>query len=297
MIQSLKPSEHLRVYDLVREAGLDVSDWANYKRPESPETNPRYCYEWSFIGSDVVLVCLWYADMDEDSTGVFQRHNYRDIPTARHDWTSAQKQRCWDTDRACLTAFKKRLPVRVIIVDGPTDENGDRSVERRSLDPEPWHIATYDSLTGWCRLQRGPNPAPSETFTSVEITTAGTFNEGAQTEANAKTRERSARLRNLARDYYAKESADGRLHCAVCDWAPPPALQLTGPVVEIHHAVGISQYPAGGRALTFDEAVRHLTPLCPNCHRMSHAKPGGGIFSNNELRAAISRHAANSASD
>jgi len=91
MITQMKPTEHLRVYDLVRESGLDVSDWANYERPESPQTNPKYCYNWSFIGPDTVVICLWHSDMDEDSDGIFQRHNYRNIPTARHDWTAEPK--------------------------------------------------------------------------------------------------------------------------------------------------------------------------------------------------------------
>ena len=47
MIDFLRPRELRHVYDLVREAGLDVSDWANYKRPKSPQTNPKYCYEWA----------------------------------------------------------------------------------------------------------------------------------------------------------------------------------------------------------------------------------------------------------
>jgi predicted HNH restriction endonuclease len=34
-------------------------------------------------------------------------------------------------------------------------------------------------------------------------------------------------------------------------------------IVKIHY----------GRDLTFEEAIQHLTPLCPNCHRIAHAKP------------------------
>jgi len=41
VLSSLKPGKRLRVYDLVREAGLDVSDWSSYKLPESPAKNPK----------------------------------------------------------------------------------------------------------------------------------------------------------------------------------------------------------------------------------------------------------------
>ena len=34
--------------DLVKLAGVDVSDWANFKGKHA-STNPKYCYEWSFI--------------------------------------------------------------------------------------------------------------------------------------------------------------------------------------------------------------------------------------------------------
>lgn len=129
-------------------------------------------------------------------------------------------------------------------------------------------------------------PAAPETFTTKEIEVAGTFAEGAQSEVTAKTRERSARLRDLARAHFITHSADGRLHCAICTWAPPLSLALSGPIVEIHHGLGISAYPTGGRALTFEEAIQHLTPLCPNCHRITHAKPGGGTFTLAELQKA-----------
>lgn len=40
-ISFLQHDKRLRVYDLVGEAGLDVSDWSNYKLPESPAKNPK----------------------------------------------------------------------------------------------------------------------------------------------------------------------------------------------------------------------------------------------------------------
>ncbi len=79
MISALKPTEHLRVYDLVRDAGLDVSDWASYKRPHLPQMNPKYCYEWAFEDPDRVVVCLWFEEMRQDGTAVFQTLKCREI--------------------------------------------------------------------------------------------------------------------------------------------------------------------------------------------------------------------------
>ena len=40
----LKPTSQHRVIDLVRQAGVDVSDWSDYKHgAKSPGANPNYC--------------------------------------------------------------------------------------------------------------------------------------------------------------------------------------------------------------------------------------------------------------
>ncbi|HEY9249528.1 MAG: hypothetical protein WC205_08000 [Opitutaceae bacterium] len=289
VIANLKPVEHLRVYDLVGEAGVDVSDWANYKRPESPQTNPKYCYEWAFEAADRVVVCLWFTEMDIEESSVCQNLNYRAIAASRRHWDQKQRERAASMDHAIQYSRLKKVPIRVIVVDGSrrsdTDDETRSHVERRLLDPEPWHVAVYDD-DGNCRLQRGPKPDAHESFTSEEIAIVGIFAEGAQTQITAKTRERSVRLRDLAREHFAKRSPDGRLRCAACDWAPPIGLDLSGPIVEIHHEVAISTLPKEGHAHPFAEAVKFLIPLCPNCHRVLHAKRGGGSFKLDELRSA-----------
>lgn len=155
MIDSIKPKNLQIVYDLVRQAGLDVSDWSNYKRPESPQTNPKYCYEWAFVGSDSVVVCLWFDAMEEDESGIFQPLNYRmnSRENAGEDATVVRRRKT--VDRVLSTAFEKQLTVRVIVVDGSADHEGARRVDLRSLDSEPWLVASYDEGTGSCRVQRG----------------------------------------------------------------------------------------------------------------------------------------------
>ncbi len=80
-LSDLKPTQRHRVYDLVLDAGLDVSDWANYRRSEHPSSNPKYCYNLAFEGTDRVVLCLWFEEIEEDDTGVFQELNYREIKT------------------------------------------------------------------------------------------------------------------------------------------------------------------------------------------------------------------------
>jgi hypothetical protein len=284
--EHLRPTRNQRVYDLLQEAGLKTEILPGDAQGNGLAAHRSYLSQWSFIEGQRIVLCLHFQDIGEDGGAIFQRLNYRTAGEEHRHWNTFQKQRAWSMDRAFVTAYKSGRNVRVIVVDGERDAQGDEQVKARLLDPESWHVSTYDKETGWCRLQRGPQPAAPETFTTKEIEVAGTFAEGAQSEVTAKTRERSARLRDLARAHFITHSADGRLHCAICTWAPPLSLALSGPIVEIHHGIGVSQYPTGGRALTFEEAIQHLTPLCPNCHRITHAKPGGGTFTLAELQKA-----------
>src|SRR5687768_11668377 len=73
-IQSLKPKRQRRVIDLVAKAGVDVSDWANFAGGAArAATNPRYCYEWSFVEpSRVVVLNLWHARMRIRRGKIFQ---------------------------------------------------------------------------------------------------------------------------------------------------------------------------------------------------------------------------------
>jgi hypothetical protein len=286
IIEQLRPTNPLRAYDLLIEAGLttEVPPTDVAQRLAAYRT---YLSRWSFTEGDRVILCLHFHDMQEENGVIFQRLNYRTDRPEHRNWNALQKERAWAMDRAFVTAYKTGLNIRVIVVDGELGPDSKAQIQRRLLDSEPWHVASYNQIEGWCRLQRGTKPAAPETFTGEEITFAGTFTEGTQSEVTAKTRERSARLRNLAREHFSERSPDGRLHCAACSWVPPLGLALSSPIVEIHHEVAVSTLPTEGRALTFAEAVKYLTPLCPNCHRILHAKQGGGTFTLDELKREV----------
>lgn len=155
-MDQLKPTLKSRVYDLVREAGIDVSDWANYKRPNSPASNPKYCYNWAFEDSDKIVLCLWYAEMMSDGAGIHQLQNYRVAAGDRVRWSGSQRRRAKAMDDAIRSAWERNLPVRVIVVDGQRrDETGASSSkgQKRLLDPVPWRVASYED-DGQCRLER-----------------------------------------------------------------------------------------------------------------------------------------------
>ena len=150
------PTDRLLVYDLVKEAGLDVSEWSNYKRSNQPASNPKYCYEWAFEQNDKIALCLWYKDMIFEDDQVYQEHNYRDFSASRM-WANPQRKRAQKMDLAIQHAYRNGLPIRVIIVDGSKREENAKSaskVERRLLDPESWYVSHYDD-DGNCHIDRG----------------------------------------------------------------------------------------------------------------------------------------------
>lgn len=140
MREALRPTERRRIYDLVAGAGLDVTAWADYQRPESPSTNPAFCYEWAFVQESRIVLCIWHRAMQEQGDVVWQDLNYRTASLRHRDWSANQKKRAQAMDAAIYKAWKRKLSVRVVIVDGPPPPR-EGEVERRMLDAESWQVA------------------------------------------------------------------------------------------------------------------------------------------------------------
>lgn len=163
-INELIPLKKIRVMDLVKLAGIDVSDWKNYKWGKTnPAANPKYCYEWAFVekGKAVVLN-LWYSKMMEKDEEIFQNINMRNdakyfgsIP-GKSVWA----RRALSMDNAIKIAVKDKLDVRVIILEGDilrvkSSDAKASKVKKRMLDPLPWTITNYNWGNGDCKLVRG----------------------------------------------------------------------------------------------------------------------------------------------
>lgn len=160
----LKPIQRHHVFDLVDQAGFDVGDWiASSNDPRGPKANPKYCYEWSFIEPDrLIILNLWHPAMVEEAGRIVIRDNFRS--EAEFHRTINRKpswaKRAQKLDDALQTALKDNLPVRVIVIDGvrrsvDDPERRPSKVNARELDPEPWTITAYDWGTGQFELTRG----------------------------------------------------------------------------------------------------------------------------------------------
>jgi 5-methylcytosine-specific restriction protein A len=81
-LAGLAPTEKTRVIDLVRAAGVDVSDWANFKKGKNKKkagVNPKYCYEWAFVQTnEVVVLNIWFDALKERAGKIWCELNERE---------------------------------------------------------------------------------------------------------------------------------------------------------------------------------------------------------------------------
>jgi 5-methylcytosine-specific restriction protein A len=63
----IEPKDKPRLMDLVEAAGVDISDWANFKRGKKyAALNPRYCYSWAFVQpKKVVVINCWHDGLKQ----------------------------------------------------------------------------------------------------------------------------------------------------------------------------------------------------------------------------------------
>ena len=146
-LSELRPTQRQKVIDLVRAAGIDVSDWANYAGGKvRAAANPKYCYEWSFIEPKKVAVFnLWFEQMEQRDQDIVIDLNYNEFSDVR----GKRNQ-----DRVKL-AIREKLPIRIIVLGGKMGNPDGSIVSKRQLDPAIWSVTTIDRNTGDYTLTRG----------------------------------------------------------------------------------------------------------------------------------------------
>jgi hypothetical protein len=166
-LESLVPEEKLRVMDLVRAAGVDVSDWANIKGGKKrAAVNPKYCYDWAFVQpKKVAVLCIWFDGLKERAGKIWCELN----EMKKEDWVpqlssaDPRRRRRIKFNAALQTAFTEGLPVRLILVSGKhrhlSQELKASQVTKRRLDAAPWAVTAYDFETGECTLTRNATPS------------------------------------------------------------------------------------------------------------------------------------------
>lgn len=258
VLEAVRPRERLRVMDLVEVAGIDVSDWSNYKGVH-PSANPRYCYEWAFVDqSKVVVLNLWFDNMSVDEAGaIAQRLNPRQfaMKLERDGGRPVWARRARKLDLALQDAIRLKLPVRVIVNEGrqediERDPDKASSVKSRMLDEQPWAITEYDWNTGECLLVRGSTGSryvdqfslPPEDVVAEKVSRSG----------EVFVRKSDVRQAVLTR-------AAGR--CEYCG-EPGFATAAGGIYLETHHVIPLSD--------DGPDSENNVVALCPGHHRQAH---------------------------
>lgn len=161
-LDSLAPTEKQHVIDLVKAAGVDVSDWAKFKGGKKrAAVNPKYCYEWAFVQSKrVVVLNIWIDSLDEKDGTIWCDLNERKY-AAQLPGSDPRRGRRKRLFAALRTASVEGLPVRVIIVSGKrrhVNELKASHVTKRGLDTATWAVTAYDPHGGHWTLTRNAAP-------------------------------------------------------------------------------------------------------------------------------------------
>jgi 5-methylcytosine-specific restriction protein A len=259
-LSDLIPTERQRIIDLVSAAGMDVSDWAKFKGgANKAASNPKYCYEWSFVDpKKLVVLNLWYASMKETNGVIFQKLNLREVA---YKYEREPKKPTWarrarGLDLAIQAAARDKLVIRVVVCDGQMrdiedDDSESSKVKRRLLDPRPWAVTAYDWNSGECTITRD---AALEQF--VDQFSANT--EAAES-ANKKTVSGEVFIRKPEVRRQVLLRAKG-----FCEWCGQPGFTTNNGRIflETHHVIPLAE--------NGPDSENNVVALCPNHHREAH---------------------------
>ncbi len=286
-LEALRPRHSHAVIDLVRRVGVSVDRWfvrADGTPAVSPRSNPAYCYNWSFGGGrETSVACLWYASMRALDGSVQFRSNIRALavkleqiavdparPVEHRERARPQAARARRLDELIRDCASSGHEVRVIVNEGEMrDESslGEDSsfVNVRLLDPVPWVVASYDTSTGECRLQRRASTVVQAGRTTGAVTEPPPPRFADQHDLpGADSPQRVAALAySIRRDPAVRlavlQRADGR--CELCD-ADGFLMDDGRLYVETHHVQPLAEQGA--------DRVSNVVALCPTHHREAH---------------------------
>ena len=240
-LSELQPTQKQKVIDLVRAAGVDVSDWANFEGGKArAAANPKYCFEWSFVEPKKVAVLnLWFGQMKPRGRDIVFDLNFREFSDAR----GKRNQ-----DRVKL-GISEKLPIRIIVLAGKMANQEEGSiVSKRQLDPAIWRVTAIDQKTGDYTLTRG---APFVDQFSI------------QESPRQKPERRDVSGQAFVRSSVVRDNvlvrANGR-----CEWCGESGFPTAdgGIYLETHHVIPLSEDGS--------DTESNVAGLCPNHHREAH---------------------------
>jgi hypothetical protein len=139
-LAQLKPDKKEHVVDCLKLAGIKV--------PRNAAKNTSFLTQAAFEYKNIVVLNFWLGvDIVEQGKNIIIQKNLREAPQG--------KQKA--VHHAIKSAIEKNLKIRIIVLEGKPAPKGSE-VSKRSLDPMPWSVKSYNEKTGQCVLVRDIHP-------------------------------------------------------------------------------------------------------------------------------------------
>lgn len=174
----LEPVKGLRVYDLLKNIGYDVSDWSvdiNGQPIPNPYTNTHRNSEWSLGGKgQPTVIFLWHSGIDWQaekpdligsasvSQEILDRISLKTTPPGEKQVLRGRLKKTRKLREFLYSSYKHRTPLRVVMVAGTEvgfefAEASSKATARKA-DPIPWYIHEFDGATGRYKIVRESPP-------------------------------------------------------------------------------------------------------------------------------------------
>jgi 5-methylcytosine-specific restriction protein A len=251
-LSELRPTKKYEVIDLVKAAGIDVSDWANFKGGKArAAANPKYCFEWSFIEPKKVAVLnLWFEQIKQRGKNIVFDLNFNKSPDEKGKRNQARVK----------LAIREKLPFRIVILDGKMGNSKKGSiVYKRQLDPAIWQMTALNQNTGDYTLTRNIHEIISSKIeTDNAIDDLANVPEGNNLPDRASAIVKIIKRDNRVRAYVVKRPK------GKCEYCGERGFETANGkfYVETHHIIALCD---SGR-----DTVDNVIALCPQHHREAH---------------------------
>lgn len=273
---------------------MDGWDWDQFREqlpqyPEIPEEGvkyPQYPTDYPVLSKDAEkLLTFLVAEIrrgrfdpkKEKTLCTFQEvHQSLDLQREDNNWEKSLHRQGLDNLEKWTRTHQ--LPAIACLIVKSTKPRFPK--EKQDWWREQIHAAIAFDWTPWL-----PDGEPV-TFAEI-IQESHFYIEGATSQITQEIKTRCDALRKQTKELL--RDADGILRCKVCDWHKPEDEMIAGDIVELHHLDPISEAPEEGRVVTLTEATTLFVPVCPTCHRMIHARTGGGHFDIESLRKILGK--------
>jgi 5-methylcytosine-specific restriction protein A len=263
ILDELYPATCTLVIDVLRQAGIDTSEW-------TANDDPSRRNNWSF-GKDgePQILFIWHNELYMDGDRVcydasMQEHAI-ELERKNTATTRSQAKRARQFHSRVTKAYFQKLSLRVALVDGTVGDDGVAKVKTRVLDSVTWYAHRRDNETASVVLVRGVGlPVGFDPSIEFSNTPFGHAVAPPVSDSDSEPPEKQARgTATFARDSEVVRKAKLRAN-GLCDYCGERGFETAsgGFYLEGHHVIPLG---CGG-----PDEVWNTVAICPDDHRRAH---------------------------